>query len=170
MEEKKVDAHHEANFIKNKVLVMVLVIGVILVAIFVLYQYLKYSQYNQYHIDESKIADSSLFIWGIDKVNSKYDVLKVDGWIAYKGESISTWELSMIIQNDDKCYVVPMALQNRADITETMNDGFNYDNSGFAVTINKRYIQSGSVHYYVLYKNNGKEMIVDIDGAIGGET
>lgn len=94
----------------------------------------------------------------------------MDGWIAYKGESISTWELSMIIQNDDKCYVVPMALQNRADITETMNDGFNYDNSGFAVTINKRYIQSGSVHYYVLYKNNGKEMIVDIDGAIGGET
>ena len=80
MEEKKVDAHHEANFIKNKVLVMVLVIGVILVAIFVLYQYLKYSQYNQYHIDESKIADSSLFIWGIDAVDSKYDVLKVVGW------------------------------------------------------------------------------------------
>lgn len=170
MEEKKVDAHHEANFIKNKVLVMVLVIGVILVAIFVLYQYLKYSQYNQYHIDESKIADSSLFIWGIDAVDSKYDVLKVSGWMAYRGESISTWDLSMVIQNDDNCYVVPMALQNRTDITETMNDGFNYDNSGFAVTINKRYIQSGSVHYYVLYKNNGKEMIVDIDGAIGGET
>lgn len=46
VKEEKVDSHHEANFIKNKVLVMVLVIGVILVAIFVLYQYLKYSQYN----------------------------------------------------------------------------------------------------------------------------
>ncbi len=168
--EGKADLYYGVSFTKNKVLGVVLAIGLLLAIFFVLYQYLKYSQYSQYQIDESKIVDSSLFVWGIDAVDSKYDVLKVNGWIAYRGESISTWEISMIIQNDDNCYVVPIALQNRTDITEAMNDGFNYDNSGFAVTINKRYIQSGSVHYYVLYKNNGKEMIVDIDGAIGGES
>lgn len=167
--EEKTDLYYRASFTKNKVLAIVLAIGVVLAIFFVLYQYLKYSQYSQYQIDESKITDSSLFIWGIDAVDSKYDVLKVSGWMAYRGESISTWDLSMVIQNDDNCYVVPMALQNRTDITEAMNDGFNYDNSGFVVTINKRYIQSGSAHYYILYKNNEKEMIVDIDGAIGGE-
>ena len=88
----------------------------------------------------------------------------------YRGESILTWKLSLLIQNDDgSCYVVPMAVQERKDVTEAMNDGFNYNTSGFSVTVNKNYIKSDHAHYYILYENNDRDMIVDLDEAIREE-
>ncbi len=97
-------------------------------------------------------------------------MVKIHGWIAYRGESILTWKLSLLIQNDDgSCYVVPMAVQERKDVTEAMNDGFNYNNSGFSVTVNKNYIKSDRAHYYILYENNDRDMIVDLDEAIREE-
>lgn len=154
---------------KNKVLGIVLLIGSILTAYFSLYQYLKFSQYSQYQMDESKIANSSLFTWGIDSWEQRYDVLEVEGWIVYKGENIETWKLSMIIQNSNNCYIVPLVMRGREDVTEKLNDGVNYDYSGFSATVNRRYIENGNTRYYILYENNGRDMIVDINGSIGGE-
>ena len=157
------------DVMKKKIIAIVLIMGTVLIVIFNLYQYLKYSQYSTYEIDKNKIADSSQFAWHIDTMEYKYDVLKVNGWILYKGEEVSTWKLSMIIQNQDgSCYMVPMEMQQRTDVTEAQNDGFNYDYSGFSATINRRYIKPGNVHYYILYQNNGRDMVVDIDGAAGG--
>ncbi len=155
---------------KKKILNAVLIFGITLAFAFALYQYLKYSQYGTYQIDEEKITDNSFFALDIDALEKRYDTVKINGWIAYQGESILTWKLSILIQNEDgSCYIVPMALQKRTDVTKAMNDGFDYDNSGFSVTINKRYIKSDHAHYYILYENNDRNMIVDIDEAIREE-
>lgn len=155
---------------KWKILNAVLILGTVLTAVFTLYQYLKYSQYSTYQLEEQKITDNSFFALDVESMEERYDVVKIHGWIAYRGESISTWKLSLLIQNDDgSCYVVPMAVQERKDVTEAMNDGFNYNNSGFSVTVNKNYIKSDRAHYYILYENNDRDMIVDLDEAIREE-
>lgn len=155
---------------KRKILNAVLILGMVFTTVFTLYQYLKYSQYSTYQLEEQKITDNSFFALDVESMEKRYDVVKINGWIAYRGESISTWKLSLLIQNDDgSCYVVPMAVQERKDVTEAMNDGFNYNNSGFSVTVNKNYIKSDRAHYYILYENNDRDMIVDLDEAIRKE-
>ena len=90
-----------------------------------------------------------------------------------KDENIDTRSIKLIIANDDgSFYLVPTKMTDRKDVTKAKNsegEKYDYDKSGFAVAVNKSYVQSPNSKIYVLYGNNGRNEIVDIDETFGGE-
>jgi hypothetical protein len=89
----------------------------------------------------------------IDLIEVKSNKVKVRGWsIIPKRKSNS--KIKVILNNNKVNYLIDTDFQERKDITQSFNDGYNYDNSGFVFDINKNEIEKGNYRILIMIEGN----------------
>lgn len=90
----------------------------------------------------------------IDLIEANRNKLKIRGWsIIPKNEN--NFKIKVLLASKKINYLIETDIQERKDITQSFNDGYNYDNSGFVLDINKNEILKGN--YRILIIIEGKE-------------
>ncbi len=95
-----------------------------------------------YHIDE--------FDWGENYANVK-------GWACFRGGNYEVVNTNIALRecDSDKVYIIPTQIEERTDITELFNDGYDYKNSGIVACINADSLDVDKKYeIIVLLKNN----------------
>ena len=165
-ESKDMNARYAlSETLRKKIAIGIIVFAVIASVCVGAYQYMKYGAYNAIDISEVPAADAGDYEWFIDELESKNgQVYNAEGWVIRKGEDISTFNISLVIANaDGTAYEVPAERKERLDITEYYGSEFNYDSAGFVSTINAKYIIPQESRLYLLYRNNGRCELLDLD-------
>lgn len=95
----------------------------------------------------------------IDEVTYYSKYVKVYGWAIIEHSNAFNYEKKLILESTDgKCYEYDLKMVERRDITEFMNQKFNYDDAGFLIYINKANLERGlyTIHLELLGADNTK--------------
>lgn len=118
--------------IKITIIIMCLII-IVIGKIFVI---------HEYSVEEIDINTDDFsvdgFTYHIDTCMSDPDKT-ISGWVIKDSEQINSNAIKVVlidIETDNK-YVLPTQIEIREDVTEHLNDGNNYDYSGFKVHLDK---------------------------------
>lgn len=111
----------------------------------------------------AQLATKDTIVFSIDEIQRNRFKVYVRGWALKSGASITTFDMKLLFRAaDGTYYAVPCQLQRRKDMTTHVNDGNNYDNSGFeTLTLSPKFVAKGPFTVYILYKNNGENVFVD---------
>lgn len=90
-------------------------------------------------VDLNVVADASEnngYRWSLEEINVS-DRLVVKGWAIKRGESSVPIEMRVVLKKrlTGEGLILPTTVTKRAEITKKMDDGINYDWSGFEVSI-----------------------------------
>lgn len=150
---------------KKKLLSFFLVAGVIL--IFISYICFRNSVGRTYTIDSEgekieKVGKNSKYLYNIDNLDKvNQDNFEVKGWIIKKKENIKNVSINIMLKDDNKFYVLPTKIVKREDVTEKLNDGVNYNFSGFQAYLKKpEGIKQKKSRIYILVEINGDRSII----------
>ena len=96
----------------------------------------------------------------VAKENKDYDMVR--GWIVAKGHEISEYDTQIILYEDgsDKGMLWLAKMESRSDVTEMMNDGTNYDASGFQAMIPSKYAEGKKYKIAIAFYIDQKQYIV----------
>lgn len=88
----------------------------------------------------------------------------INGWAYLKGKDAYSSKIRLVLIGDNKeAYEFPVEMGRRTDITESMKDGFNYDNSGFFMKINTEKLRKGEYKIGILILNKNQQELVITD-------
>lgn len=89
-------------------------------------------------IDKLPTLDHSI-IFHIDSVKHYHNSINVKGWCIKKGENNKGYAIKAILWDcsSNKGLYFPVNQSKRIEVTEAQNDGYNYDFSGFSLSIKK---------------------------------
>ncbi len=151
--------------IKKYLSMAIIASGVAIVIICTIYQnrfyrvphHISLSGYNDAENIETKYDIS------IEKENQDYD--KVRGWILARGHEIAEFDTQIILYEDgsDKGLLWLTQMENRTDVTEAMNDGINYDESGFQAMIPSRYVEGKEYKLAIAFYVDQERYILKTD-------
>lgn len=113
--------------------------------------------------DQLPIQKSQVGI--VDKFIDYKKSLRLSGWTIFKGIDAVDSEIEVVFVGNNEAYIFPSEIMERADVTRFYNDGYNYDNSGYDVLINKNDIPEGNYKIGLLVRNkpNGDESLFMTD-------
>ena len=99
----------------------------------------------------------------IEKENQDYD--KVSGWILARGHEIVEFDTQIILYEDgsDEGLLWLTQMENRTDVTEMMNDGTNYDESGFQTMIPSKYVEGKDYKIAIAFYVDQERYILKTD-------
>jgi hypothetical protein len=84
------------------------------------------------------------------------DFFIISGYAYVEGEKIDIVDGSVVLyqMNTDKYYKLPTQLVSRPDLTESINDGVDYSNSGFIARVSKSKLDFNNLGYEICYYYN----------------
>lgn len=87
---------------------------------------------------------SNRIMAAIDEITYYSKYIKVHGWIILEHFNAFNFEKKIILENENgRCYEYDLKMVERRDITEFMNQKYNYDDAGFLIYINKSSMDVG---------------------------
>jgi hypothetical protein len=123
-------------------------------------------------IDITEIPDNENIQYFIDSVVTTRHSITITGWVFLTEEEIKTFDCRFVlydIKNQDG-YIIPSQLIWRPDVEAAFNPNsekrsYNYSGSGLVGSVMKMRLKKDSDNYkiYILYKNNDKFFIVDMN-------
>lgn len=116
---------------------------------------------NRYEkVYEGDMEYSSSLLYCIDDISTQN--AQISGWCLKPGENINTFDIRIILWSDmlDYGYLIPTSLQKRKDVNAYMDDGYDYENSGFLCKINPRSIKKSVYKVLIQYGCNGYQEVV----------
>ena len=121
--------------------------GVVIVIICTVYQNRFYCVPHQVYLSGYNDASSIETKYDISIEKENQDYAKVRGWILARGHEIVEFDTQIILYEDgsDKGLLWLTQMENRTDVTEMMNDGINYDESGFQTMIPSKYVEGKNI-------------------------
>ncbi len=101
----------------------------------------------------------------VDEFVDKNRSLQIRGWTIFKDADAADNEIEVVFVGSNEAYIFPAEPVERPDVTQYYNDGYNYDNSGYEVLINKKDIPQGNYKIGLLVRNksNGEESLMMTD-------
>lgn len=121
-------------------------------------------------IDMKNVIVTDDVTYCIDSVQQSNGVLTIVGWAAKQGESIESIDMQVVLYSEDTQigYVLPTQMTNQQEVTDTLNDGFNYNYSGFISRglLSKLKLSEQNFKIYLHYKNNGEDLWVQTQHSI----
>lgn len=152
--------------IRNRILIFIMVGYLVIISGLNVYQLLRYGFYRSIDISGEPIAGEEYYSWNLDTMAEKNGVYQIKGWIIRKQEDIKSRNIQLIVLNEDgTAYVAPTLMVRRIDVSDSQNsegESYDYDYSGFEVSLNRSFVHSEKSKLYILYGNNGRSEIVDI--------
>lgn len=121
-------------------------------------------------IDMNHVLVTDDITYCIDSVQQSNGVLTIADWAAKQGESIESIDMQVVLCSEDTQtgYVLPTQMTNRQEVTDALNDGFNYNYSGFLSRglLSKLKLSKRDFTIYLHYKNNGEDLWVKTQHSI----
>ncbi len=149
--------------IRKILLVMVIAGGVIIAMVCTLYQNFFYRM--PHHIQLSEYAEINEIkceydIDSITKENQDYDM--ISGWIIAKGQKIYKYDTKIILytEDSDEGLMWLTKMVSRHDVTESINDGEDYDSCGFQALIPQKYIEGKEYKIAIAFYVDQEQYIV----------
>lgn len=103
-------------------------------------------------------------VFQVEEISTFYNYFSAEGYAYIPGESIEVSCMQMLIydENTDVYYALPTETVKREDVTESVNDGNDYDYSGFRSAAYKNKIpENGKL--MLLYRCNGRKILVELE-------
>lgn len=126
------------------------------------------SHIEKINIDKSDDAENIKYCIEGNVIHN--DAIEIWGWILEKGKDIKTVDLSIALKenNSSTAYIIPTQNAARPDVTKEINDGFNYEYSGFNSLVPVFRLNKNITKYdiFFIYKNNGKAYIISANEAV----
>lgn len=110
----------------------------------------KYQPYNKNQYGKNIKA------W-VEHFDFKKDSLKISGWSILEKVNTQQNDMYIVLFNNKEEFSYIVNNINRPDITVTLNDGFNYDNSGFEAKIDLKKLKPGKYKVGILINNSENE-------------
>lgn len=106
-------------------------------------------------------AYSKALRYSIDDVSTKN--AQINGWCLKPGSNITTYDINLILWSDalGYGYVVPTMMQSRKDISEYMDDKYDYEKSGFSCIVNPKFIKKEAYRILIQYRCNDNNEVVE---------
>jgi len=80
----------------------------------------------------------------IDEVTYYTQYVKIFGWSIIENFNSFNFEKQLILEDENgKCFKFPIKMVERRDITDHMNQKYNYDDAGFLIYVNKAALDPG---------------------------
>lgn len=122
-------------------------------------------------IDMEDYKEGDDLYYKLDYICLKDDMLKVRGWIVQAGQEVETYDTSLVLHDPVKgmFFELPTQYEKRSDITELLNDGTDYSDSGFLSNtfIDQFDLTETQYEICIAYKNNGASYMLHTDQYIG---
>lgn len=135
------------NLHTEKAIRRILILGIILIIL--LCEFLSWNEMKIERIQDSnyKMIESNSSIVCIE--NAYYKQLRkneislyIEGWCILKNRATQPVAMFIILKDkNDNMYKLPTSIIRREDVTQVIDDGINYDNSGFRVNMICSYSQ-----------------------------
>lgn len=142
-----------------------IVIRLIALFILMIFAYSAWIFFEKSKIEYVKEPDYELqkegYITFIDTLESKDGILTIKGWAVKKKESTKTFNMQLILKNNETGEMYKSCLQfcNREDVSQYINDGIDYHVSGFSRILFLNRLKEGEYGIYVLY--DGEKKLLD---------
>ena len=81
------------------------------------------------------------------------DNLVISGWASIKGIDASASVVKIVFVGRNENFTIKTAAVIRKDVTQTFNDGFNHDNAGFEIRVNKADLPKGKYQIGIIVSN-----------------
>lgn len=122
---------------------------------------------------EDYVVSTSL-LYEIEDAVLQGNELSISGWVLYPGQSQKYNRYNRYIffidENSGNTYYIRVnsPREKRTDVTEYMNDGVDYRESGFTVTLNLDWLPDpdGKYSLYICYQYNGQNLLGNINTKI----
>ena len=139
--------------------------GVVIVIICTVYQNRFYCVPHQVYLSGYNDASSIETKYDISIEKENQDYAKVRGWILARGHEIVEFDTQIILYEDgsDEGLLWLTQMENRTDVTEMMNDGINYDESGFQTMIPSKYVEGKKYKIAIAFYVNQERYILKTD-------
>ncbi|KRN32080.1 hypothetical protein QS460_05710 [Liquorilactobacillus mali] len=98
----------------------------------------------------------------ISRNSRKNPTLDINGWIIKKGTHINSVSIKVALKNKSNSYsLLPTVVTTRPDVTSTIDDGTNYNYSGFSVhMLARKKIINRRTRLYIFLQINGSTKII----------
>ncbi len=110
--------------------------------------------------------------WKKDADQTTKDYVIINGWALKPGMEIFEASISVVIRSteNDKYYILPTKMIQRSDLTSYMNDGYNYEKSGFSTSVAYWHkLADSEYELFLLYDLNGTgDVLIPLNAFIGG--
>lgn len=134
------------------ILLLALIMGI--TSIFFLVEFDLYSFLGNKQANVSKGTNfNHRFKYYIDKIDIDEKYINIRGWTVVIGENSVNYHIKIALQTKDDYLIYNTNNENRSDVTAHFNDGFNYDNSGFKVQIDKTNLNRAEYALKIILNN-----------------
>ena len=88
--------------------------------------------------------------------------INIDGWCIINGRKTAPVAMHVLLRDPkrDEYYEVPTTIVSRSDVTELINDGTNYDNSGFSVSLKNCSLHRRKYEIYIRYESGDDDYLI----------
>lgn len=101
--------------------------------------------------------------YNIDYCNDDLNNFSISGWIALlEGNPVNS-NYSLLLSSENKQYKLRLEEVERKDVTQYLNNGYNYDYSGFSGNCTSQYIEKGKYNLYILIESEDNNYILNIN-------
>lgn len=160
------DKYHKKNFI-------VCFLVTLIVCCIVLCTFLQWNEKRIITVNVSEIPDANQkegLTYSVEEASYVLDpytgnVLTIKGWCIIRGLEPRPVAIHVLLMDTEtkKYFQLPTAIEKREDITAKFNDGINYDNCGYKVSINSSKLNLNNKQYEVniLYEIGQETLLVE---------
>jgi len=125
-------------------------------------------------IPEYEVPEKTGRVSSVGKINfdmvvdENKEQFTVDGWAAIENQDADSSVIHLVLQNDQNTYICNIRPNLRPDVTASIKNKYNLDNSGYSVKIMKNTLERGKYKIGLSIKNNRRnvEAIVMTDKEI----
>jgi hypothetical protein len=93
----------------------------------------------------------------IEQISLEKDFISANGWAFSLNKSAVNSSIQLVLEGEKNIYAIDVYNVNRPDVTAYFNDDFNYDNSGFKLTLKKEKIKKGTYKIGIIITTDDKK-------------
>lgn len=104
----------------------------------------------------------------VDSVEKKKGYI-IEGYAFVHNEVLYTIDMTVVLHDkeDDIYYKIKTDINNLGDLTDSFNEGIDYDNSRFVAYVQKKHLKRGHTYQIgLLYKNNGYNFLIPMNKGV----
>lgn len=148
--------------IEGKIYQRILFLGIGIIVIYLIVTFVSFAMPHRYKMSESTRFDTENSVKnGIMSLYKGKHRLEVSGWAYKQGQAVKTFNSSFVLKNEEneKMYQLKTGMQEIQELQFV--DNLNCLNCGLKAQSFCVGMPSGVYHLYILYQNDGEDLLVD---------
>lgn len=152
----------ERNISPQKNCLLFLICFILISSSLTLLFFLKNAAVKEIALDLKPQADGAIYQIEQNKVTGNRCI--ISGWIIEDETNLGYFNTQLLIKVDERYYEINTKFVKRTDVTQSINDGYNYDNSGFYCDFDMDKLPNSDLYQICfLYQSNEKCMLIETD-------